>query len=281
MALLESLHGQHCSHEFCDITTIHWHCDYCKESQTKGWNRRRKNCSLCSAEKTAKTKLSSVRGAIKNLISFIEKPNIEIIEILKSSIDEIKRKSNHFHGTNEDIEMIIDNYFDKSKKLPLISVNNHNPVDLNYTRKKSVEEAAVTAEAMAEERKAHLKERLEEQKRLANNPEEIYIAIGKEVNIPMWAGLSKKEQNKILNEQNESATLNYFQCVPTSFNGIRLFNFLPSNPHHIPCYTHGQPSEYTLNVNTLKPTKNSPIQTLLSDELCRKIKLVRNIINFK
>ena len=136
------------------------------------------------------------------------------------------------------------------------------------------------AEAMAEEREAHLKEHLEEQKRLMNNLEEIYIAIGKELNIPMWNGLSEKEQNKILNEQNESATLNYFQCVPTSFNGIRLFNFLPSNPHHIPCYTHGLRSAYTLNLNTLKPTKNSRSQKLLSDELCRKIKLVRNNINF-
>jgi hypothetical protein len=35
---------------------------------------------------------------------------------------------------------------------------------------------------------------------------------------------------------------------------------------------------YTLNLNTLKPTKNSPIQTILSDQLYDKIKLIKKML---
>jgi hypothetical protein len=44
---------------------------------------------------------------------------------------------------------------------------------------------------------------------------------------------------------------------------------------------HGSKSLYTLNLSTLKPTKNSKIQKLLSRELIEKIKYIKSTLNVK
>lgn len=131
---LECRGNNPCSNKNCKLTMLHWHCDYCKEIQIGWWNKSRTNCNLCAGEKSAKTKLSRIRKVIKNEVSkYKDKEDSEIISILKSTRIDVKA----FHNSSEDIEKIIDNYFDKSKPLPLISVNNHYPIDLNYSRKKN------------------------------------------------------------------------------------------------------------------------------------------------
>nr|QBK86558.1 MAG: hypothetical protein LCMAC102_03530 [Marseillevirus LCMAC102] len=127
---------RNCSEKNCKLNIFHWHCDYCKEVQVGYWSSSRVNCKLCSGEKTAKTKLSRIRKAIKNEISkYKDKEESEIINILKSLTNELHAEA--FHGSSEDKKMIIDNYFDKSKQLPPMSVNDHGPIDLNYSRQKN------------------------------------------------------------------------------------------------------------------------------------------------
>ena len=131
---LECRGNNPCSNKNCKLTKLHWHCDYCKEIQIGYWSSSRRNCKLCCGEITAKTKLSRIRTIIKNeILKYKDKEDSEIIIILKSTIINAKA----FHNSSEDIEKIIDNYFDKSKLLPLISVNFHYPIDLNYSRKKN------------------------------------------------------------------------------------------------------------------------------------------------
>jgi len=112
-----------------------WKCAYCKETLLT--NSRRSNCDLCSTEITAKRKLGRVRTEIRKLI-LNNKKETKIIDFLKTkkNIYTIKL-ARHFHGSDEDVIKIIDNYFDKTKPLPIITVNGCiGYVDLNKTRKK-------------------------------------------------------------------------------------------------------------------------------------------------
>lgn len=123
-----------CRYRTCELKEWHKHCDYCKEITYHSWG----NCELCAREMTAKTKVGRVRSAIRLLIKECEdKDKDKIIIYLKSRIRDIKKGTTAFYNSNEDIELIIDNYFDRSKPLPLIRVNGcHGPVDLNNSRKR-------------------------------------------------------------------------------------------------------------------------------------------------
>ena len=127
-----------CNYSKCKLTIFHWHCNFCKEIITGWWSDRRINCNLCARENTARKKLSTVKKAIKNEISnYNYNDEDEIKNILKSKTRVIYNKSKSFHGSNQDIEQIIDNYFDKLKPLPLISVNGcGGRINLNNSRKK-------------------------------------------------------------------------------------------------------------------------------------------------
>ena len=116
----------------CQLKEIHWHCEYCKNVQINYWSSRRNCCDLCAGEKTARIKLGRVKRDIKEKIKNIENKNIK--EFLKSS--NINAKA--FYGTKEDINMIIEYYFDSKKILPLIHVNNHGKIDINKTRKRKI-----------------------------------------------------------------------------------------------------------------------------------------------
>ena len=135
---LECIRNSNCSYTNCKITILHRHCNYCKEIENNNWYGTTKNCSLCAREITAKAKIAPIINIIKNEISNCKHEHDDtIINILKSKILIIKDNLKHFHNKDEDILQIIDNYFDKSKKLPLISVNGcFDKVDLNNSRKK-------------------------------------------------------------------------------------------------------------------------------------------------
>lgn len=111
----------------------HWHCRFCKKIVCKWFDGKRVNCNKCAAEKTATQKLNRV----KKLIRFeIEKNrgNLNIIDNMKEKANIFRSRT--FHGSTDDIKMIIDNHFDKTKLLPLISVNGAGYIDLNKTRKR-------------------------------------------------------------------------------------------------------------------------------------------------
>ena len=132
---LECMGCHNCSHINCKLKQMHWHCGYCKKIQIHGWDKRRTNCHLCAREITARTKLSRVRTEIKKqIINCEHEDEDKIIIYLKSKIKIIKNSSKAFHGSSEDIETIIDNYFDKSKPLPPICV--YGPININNSRKK-------------------------------------------------------------------------------------------------------------------------------------------------
>jgi len=134
---LQCLNGIDCFYINCKLKKSHWHCSYCKSIETGFWSRRIKNCTFCASEITAKAKLSRVRRAIKKKISECEdKDKDKIIIFLKSNIHNIINDSKHFHGTYDDVSQIIDNYYDKTKPLPIISVNGCiGKVDLNISMK--------------------------------------------------------------------------------------------------------------------------------------------------
>lgn len=115
---------------------------------------------------------------------------------------------------------------------------------------------------------------------LENNCEKIFNEIGKEINIPIWNLLSNEEKKNIYLDDRDASATEYYDCVPVIWNDIKLLNFIPHDPY-ICGYTKGMSSIYTLNLNTLNPTKKSPIQTKLSKELCNKLILIKNKINYK
>lgn len=109
---------------------------------------------------------------------------------------------------------------------------------------------------------------------LLRNKEEIFNEIGKEMDIPMWNSLSETERKTIKNSDRDAAATNYYNCVPILWNGIKLLNFIPHDQYRCG-YTRGMQAQYTLNLNTLNPTKNSPIQKKISKDLYIKLKLIR------
>lgn len=122
----------------------------------------------------------------------------------------------------------------------------------------------------------HPEERLSTlQSSLLKNREEIFNEIGKETGIPMWNSLSETERKKIENSDRDAAATDYYDCVPTLWNGIKLLNFIPHDQYRSG-YTRGMQAQYTLNLNTLNPTKNSPIQKKISKDLCNKLELIRD-----
>jgi|SaaInlStandDraft_5_1057022.scaffolds.fasta_scaffold219312_2 hypothetical protein len=118
------------------MTTYKHFCNFCKIEELTASSDA--NCYLCKGEITARTKLLRVR---KNIKYFIKELNIDdendLINTLKEDdmLKIINNLSSGFHGDNDDIKLIIDNYFDKKILLPLIRVNYHKPVNLNVSRK--------------------------------------------------------------------------------------------------------------------------------------------------
>ena len=108
---------------------------------------------------------------------------------------------------------------------------------------------------------------------LLRNKEEIFSEIGKEMNIPMWNSLSETERKKIENSDRDAAATDYYDSVLTIWKGIKLLNFIPHDQYRCG-YTCGMQAQYTLNLNTLNPTKNSPIQKKISEDLYNKLKLI-------
>lgn len=118
------------------MTSYKHFCNFCKIEELTASSDA--NCYLCKGEITARKKLSRVRKNIKNMIEElkIDDKNI-LIKTLKEDdiLNDINNLSLGFHGENDDIKIIIENYFDKKILLPLIRVNYHEPVNLNVSRK--------------------------------------------------------------------------------------------------------------------------------------------------
>lgn len=118
------------------MTTYKHFCNFCKIEELTASSDA--NCYLCKAEITTRKKLSRVRKNIKKMIEELKIDDKKIlIKTLKEDdiLNDINNQSLGFHGENDDIKIIIENYFDKKILLPLIRVNYHKPVNLNVSRK--------------------------------------------------------------------------------------------------------------------------------------------------
>ncbi len=88
--------------------------------------------------------------------------------------------------------------------------------------------------------------------------EELIKQIGKEMRLPMLI-------HESMIDDSDPAITDYFEYFINEYNGIPL---LIVRRGGLQAYR----SVYTLNLNTLKPTNNSPLKRQLSSRLCNKIK---------
>lgn len=98
--------------------------------------------------------------------------------------------------------------------------------------------------------------------------DEIIDEISKEIGLDLWDNRDKTKRycypgNRVSGELRAD---DYFNTSITLYKNVYLLMFRPEG------HFKGSNSEYTLNLNTLKPTKNSHIKKELSDELITKIK---------
>lgn len=96
---------------------------------------------------------------------------------------------------------------------------------------------------------------------------ELICEIGEYLGFPMW---EKRDKSKTYSfpgnrDGEDEHGDDYFEGSVIPYNGIRLLVF-----KNVGCY--GINSQYTLNLSTLRPTRNSPIQKELSNELKQKIR---------
>ena len=106
-------------------------------------------------------------------------------------------------------------------------------------------------------------------KKLNDNIESL---IEKELNIPMWSSLPQKKKDYIMSEMRDSAPADYNTCLirENEYPRPSLMNIIPYDPY-FGLLSRGSRAMYTLNLKTKKPTKNSHIQTKLSEGLCNEI----------
>src|SRR5438874_2699153 len=87
-------------------------------------------------------------------------------------------------------------------------------------------------------------------------PQDVEIEIGEFLQLPMWVTLTKEQKDRVI--ANKSAPTDYYQISVKKFYGTPLLIV-------IRLFSKEQKAEYTLNLNTFKPTKNSPRQDNLPD----------------
>ncbi len=108
------------------------------------------------------------------------------------------------------------------------------------------------------------------------------IDIGKYLNIPMWDALSSKEQIVVKNDSSDFAECEYYVLAFLKFNDLPLMNVI-RNDYAYGLFTTGMKAEYTLNLNTYKPTRNSPIQKTLPNNVIETIKsskVIKDILSY-
>lgn len=98
--------------------------------------------------------------------------------------------------------------------------------------------------------------------------DDVIDEIGEYLGYQMWNKRDKSKTYSMPGDRDgeDEHADDYMEGKIINFNGLNLLTFLI-----IGCY--GANSQYTLNLSTLRPTKNSPIQTELPNELKRKIRL--------
>ena len=106
-------------------------------------------------------------------------------------------------------------------------------------------------------------------------PTDIENQIGIELNLTMFSSLNKEQVKEIAEDLRDAACTEYCKCSITNFKNLLLLNVIVFDPST--SFSRGHKAFYTLNLNTFKPTKNSRIKTILSDELIEKIKIYLNI----
>lgn len=96
--------------------------------------------------------------------------------------------------------------------------------------------------------------------------------IEKELNIPMWSSLTHEEKNNIISNGSDTAPANYHKCLILKNDPPQpsLMNIISYDPY-CGLLSRGIEAKYTLNLKTKTPTKNSNIQTKLSENLCNEI----------
>jgi hypothetical protein len=90
----------------------------CRLCDNNLYSSLRSLCSECSRIKTSNIKIGRIRTQIKKYVK--EGLTKEEIKILAPVI---KQNAKHFHDDIETVNLIIDNFFDKNIKLPLMQVN--------------------------------------------------------------------------------------------------------------------------------------------------------------
>jgi hypothetical protein len=88
--------------------------------------------------------------------------------------------------------------------------------------------------------------------------------------IPMWENLPPEKKKDVLNSDRDTAHADY-SVVNFNYDlSVPLMTVIPYCPYGgLPSI--GQLSEYTINLSTMKPTKNSPCQVKPDELLCKLI----------
>jgi hypothetical protein len=102
--------------------------------------------------------------------------------------------------------------------------------------------------------------------------EELIDEIGEYLGFIMWNKRDKSQEYDFPNARGEDNCLSGDKFVE---GNIIIYNNTPLLVYKLKNCFHVFKSLYTLNLSTIKPTKNSDIQTIISQELVEKIKTTR------
>ena len=95
---------------------------------------------------------------------------------------------------------------------------------------------------------------------------EIIKKLGEELNLPMIESLSEEERKKIDESDTDSAYSNYTTVLKSFYKGQNILNITIFDPY-CGLFGRGRKALGSFNMNTMKWTKNSKLQTQLSPEL--------------
>ena len=103
--------------------------------------------------------------------------------------------------------------------------------------------------------------------------DQLFREIAKELGVPLWLDLTDQEQTRIMKDDRESAPTDYFECKHDALREtLDVIHFDPYDAYPFP-------KLYSLDLNTMKPTHDCSMATvILSSDLCGRIRVAYPVV---
>ena len=108
-----------------------------------------------------------------------------------------------------------------------------------------------------------------------SHTDQLFREIAKQLGVPLWIDLTDEVRSNIIKHGRDSAPSDYFECKHNaSRETLEVVHFDPFDMYSFPLM-------YSLDLNTMKPTRDCSLNTaILSEDLCDKIRAIYPVVKW-